>query len=181
MRMDLRCLISLSLLKWDWGEIRVRLSNSIKGLTRWPISDYLGWVGGLNGNWLRKFLYTFEGILFTQWVIDVWNKLPGHVVEAETLGFFKAWYWGDFFERLTVCSGGSCITPGGFRFNGNSMCWPLTLWGVMANSGKLVTVPCFDICVILINFIYSDLKVFHNFVFSSNSMLFQLQQYGDSE
>ena len=45
----------------------------------------------------------------------------------------------------------------------------LTFWGLRVNSGKLVTVPCSEICVILINFIYSDPKVFHIFVFSTNS------------
>ena len=43
----------------------------------------------------------------------------------------------------------------------------LTLWGLSVNSGKLVTV--FWHCVTLINFIYSEPKVFHIFVFSTNS------------
>ena len=37
----------------------------------------------------EKFHTDIRKYFFTQRVVNVWNSLPGHVVEAETLGVFK--------------------------------------------------------------------------------------------
>ena len=58
-----------------------------------------------------------------------------------------------------------------FRFTPIFRLQPLN--PLRVNSGKLATVQCSDICVILINFIYTYPKVFHIFFFSSATTILQ--------
>uniref|UniRef100_A0A0E9XFC2 Uncharacterized protein n=1 Tax=Anguilla anguilla TaxID=7936 RepID=A0A0E9XFC2_ANGAN len=95
MRKGLRCLDFSSLVRLR-GDL-IETFKFIKGINKVNYRKLfkLSSVNRTRGHTWKlakgKFHTNVRKYFFTQRVVNVWNSLPGHVVEAETLGVFKAW------------------------------------------------------------------------------------------